>query len=344
MVFQMKKKYNYGTAILSAFEYILKNYSESFVIGQGLWSPWYVGNSMTDLDKKFGVERVIDTPVSESATTGAAVGASLAGMKPIVVHPRMDFMLYAMDAIVNQAAKWSHMFGGQAHPGVTIRGIINRGGEQGAQHSQALHSWFAHVPGLRVVMPSTVADARDLLIASVICKDPVIYIDDRWLYDQEDELSPILELDLASEKPKIVKKGSDLTIVASGYSSYLARQASKEIKNFDISLEIIDVRVLNPLKISNIVRSVKKTKNLLVIDSGWVSGGFSGELISKIVENIPSNCLKNPPVRIALPDAPAPTSRVLEKYYYTSVNDVINTIKKFNKSKKKKYEKASSIF
>ena len=158
-------KHNYGTAILAAFEYLLENYPEVFVIGQGLWSPWYVGNSMTDLDKKFGIERVIDTPVSESACTGAAVGASLAGMKPIVVHPRMDFMLYAMDAVVNQAAKWSHMLGGQSHPGVTIRSIINRGGEQGAQHSQALHAWFAHVPGLRVVMPSTVADARDLLIA-----------------------------------------------------------------------------------------------------------------------------------------------------------------------------------
>ena len=161
------QKSNYGTAILAAFDYLLENYPEVFVIGQGLWSPWYVGNSMTDLEKKFGIERVIDTPVSESACTGAAVGASLTGMKPIVVHPRMDFMLYAMDAIVNQAAKWSHMLGGQAHPGLTIRSIINRGGEQGAQHSQALHAWFAHVPGLRVVMPSTVVDARDLLIASV---------------------------------------------------------------------------------------------------------------------------------------------------------------------------------
>ena len=162
------QKHNYGNAILAAFEYLLKNYPEVFVIGQGLWSPWYVGNSMTNLDKKFGKQRVIDTPVSESATTGAAVGASLAGMRPIVVHPRMDFMIYAMDSIVNQAAKWSSMFGGQANPSLTIRSIINRGGEQGAQHSQALHAWFAHVPGLRVVMPSSVADARDLLIASVL--------------------------------------------------------------------------------------------------------------------------------------------------------------------------------
>ena len=254
------KKYDYGTAILSAFEYLLKNYKETFVIGQGLWSPWYVGNSMTDLDKKFGKNRVIDTPVSESATTGAAVGASLTGMKPIVVHPRMDFMLYAMDAIVNQAAKWSHMFGGQAHPGVTIRGIINRGGEQGAQHSQALHAWFAHVPGLRVVMPSTVADARDLLIASVLCKDPVIYIDDRWLYEQEADLAPIKEINLKIQKPQITLEGKDLTIIASGYSSFLVRNASAKLKNLNIYPEIIDVRILNPLNIESIVKSVKKTK------------------------------------------------------------------------------------
>ena len=117
----------YGTAIRQAFEYVLQTYPEAFVIGQGLWSPWYVGNSMTDLDKQFGIDRIIDTPVAESACTGAAVGAALAGMKPIVVHPRMDFALYAMDALVNQAAKWSHMTGGQAHPSLTVRAIINRG-------------------------------------------------------------------------------------------------------------------------------------------------------------------------------------------------------------------------
>jgi len=184
-------EYNYATAIRAGFEYLLDKYPEVFVIGQGVSSPWYVGNSMTDLDKRYGVNRVIDTPVSESAVTGAAVGASLCGMLPIVIHPRMDFMLYAMDAIVNEAAKWSHMTGGQSCAPVTIRAIINRGGEQGAQHSQALHSWFAHVPGLRVVMPSTVSDARDLLIASVLSKDPVLYIDDRWLYEQTDILDPI---------------------------------------------------------------------------------------------------------------------------------------------------------
>ena len=325
------KNYNYGTAILSAFEYLLENYPEVFVIGQGLWSPWYVGNSMTDLDKKFGVERVIDTPVSESACTGAAVGASLAGMKPIVVHPRMDFMIYSMDAIVNQAAKWSHMLGGQAHPGVTIRSIINRGGEQGAQHSQALHSWFAHVPGLRVVMPSTVADARDLLIASVLCPDPVMYIDDRWLYEQEDDLSPVVELNLTEQKPRISRGGNDITIVGSSHASLLAREAAIVLGTENISAEVVDVRVLNPFFVDDIVESVKKTCNLLVVDSGCLSAGFSGEIIAKVVERLPVNCLQSPPMRIALPDAPAPTSRFLERDYYLSSADVVGAARKILK-------------
>ena len=325
------KNYNYGTAILAALEYLLENFREVFIIGQGLWSPWYVGNTMTDLDKKFGIERVIDTPVSESASTGAAVGASLSGMKPIVVHPRMDFMLYAMDAVVNQAANWSHMFGGQAHPNLTIRSIINRGGEQGAQHSQALHAWFAHVPGLRVVMPSTVADARDLLIASVLCNDPVMFIDDRWLYDQEDDLPPIVEIDLATQRPIVSLRGSDITIVASGHSSLLAREAAQLLKSKGVSVEVVDIRVLNPFHTEVIIESVKKTKNLLVVDSGWTSGGFSAEIIAKVVEQLPVDCLNNSPVRIALPDTPAPSSRVLEKAYYTSTDDLVEATKKILK-------------
>ena len=315
--------YNYGSAICAGFDYLLENYPEVFVIGQGLWSPWYVGNSMTDLNKKFGVERIIDTPVAESACTGAAVGASLAGMKPIVVHPRMDFMLYAMDPIVNQAAKWSHMVGGQAHPGVTIRAIINRGGEQGAQHSQALHAWFAHVPGLRVVMPTTVSDARDLLIASVLSPDPVMYIDDRWLYDQEADLPEVQELGLAKQGPVVTSGGVDLTIAASGHASLLAREAATELSKQGISAEIVDIRVLNPFDSSVIVESVTKTGRLLVVDSGWVSGGFSAEVMASVTEKLPINCWKKKPVRLALPDAPAPTSSVLEESYYTSIDDVV---------------------
>jgi acetoin:2,6-dichlorophenolindophenol oxidoreductase subunit beta len=317
------KKYNYGSAICSAFEYLLENYPEVFVIGQGLWSPWYVGNSMTDLDKKFGKQRVIDTPVSESATTGAAVGASLTGMRPIVVHPRMDFMIYAMDSIVNQAAKWSSMFGGQANPSLTIRSIINRGGEQGAQHSQALHAWFAHVPGLRVVMPSSVADARDLLIASVLCDDPVMYIDDRWLYEQEDNLPPVEELSLQDQGPKCIIEGADLTIVGSGFTTFLAQKAAKVLLNDGIEIEVIDLRILNPFDSSIILKSVEKTGHLLVVDSGTLTSGFSAEVIASISEAIDPQLIKKPPKRVTLPNAPAPTSNVLEEDYYIKTVDVV---------------------
>jgi len=315
--------YNYGTAILAAFEYLLEKYPEVFVIGQGLWSPWYVGNSMTGLDKKFGTDRIIDTPVSESACTGAAVGASLCGMKPIVVHPRMDFMLYAMDAIVNQAAKWSHMVGGQAHPGVTIRSIINRGGEQGAQHSQALQSWFAHIPGLRVVMPASVADARDLLIASVLCPDPVLYIDDRWLYSETDNLPPIIEMDLSKEGPRRLSEGEHLTIVASSYSTLLAMQAKDFLSKSGISSEVIDLRVLNPFNPDIILKSVVKTGRLLVVDGGWQNCGVAGEVIACVVESIEPINLKIAPKRITLPNAPAPTSHTLEKIYYPNVDQIV---------------------
>lgn len=324
----MKVEYNYGTAMLAAFEYLLENYPEVFVIGQGLWSPWYVGNSMTDLDKKFGKDRVIDTPVSESACTGAAVGASLAGMRPIVVHPRMDFMLYAMDAVVNQAAKWSHMTGGQAHPAVTIRAIINRGGEQGAQHSQSLHAWFAHVPGLRVVMPATVADARDLLIASVLCDDPVVFIDDRWLYGQTEALGPVVELDLAQEGPRKRGEGSDVTLVASGYSTLLAGKAREKLASEGISAEVIDLRVVNPLDASLVVESVRKTGRLLAVDGGWRTCGLAGEVIAWVAERLAPSALKRSPQRIALPDAPAPTSRVLEKIYYPGVDEIVLAARK----------------
>ena len=309
-----RNKFNYGEAIREGFHYILKNYPESFVIGQGLWSPWYVGNSMTNLDVEFGKDRIIDTPVSEAACTGLAVGASLYGSKPVVVHPRIDFMLYAMDPIVNQAAKWSHMTGGQSSPGVTVRGIINRGGEQGAQHSQSLHSWFSHIPGLRVVMPYSVKDARDMLIASVLCKDPVIYIDDKWLYDLTDELDPIIEIPrLENMGPEVITEGSDLTIIASSFSTRLALEVASEI---DLSVEVIDLRVLNPLDNTVLLNSIKKTNNFVVIDGGTRTCGYSAEIIASLLESIKPNNLDTAPLRFTLPDCPAPTSSALESIYY----------------------------
>lgn len=313
---------SYGHAIREAFVYLLDKYPEVFVIGQGLWSPWYVGNTMQNLDVIYGKERIIDTPVSEAATTGVGIGASLAGYRPIVIHPRIDFMILASDQLVNQAAKWSYMLGGQARPAVTIRGIINRGGEQGAQHSQSLHSWFSHIPGLRVVLPSTVADARDLLISSVLCDDPVLYLDDRWLYDLTAELPPIREYPLSSQGPKVIKSGTDITLVGSSFSTQLCLQAADLLEKQGFSAEVVDLRVINPIQYSVIIESVHKTKALIVVDGSWSNCGLAGEIIAGVAERVSPRLLKHRPRRITLPEASAPTSRPLEEAYYPKVSQI----------------------
>lgn len=317
----------YGEAIREGLVYLLDKYPDVFCIGQGLWSPWYVGNTMKDLDQIYGRERIMDTPVSELACTGAAVGASLFGYRPIVVHPRMDFMVLAADQIINQAAKWSHMLGGKKSPSVTIRAIINRGGEQGAQHSQALHSWFAHIPGLRVVMPATVQDARDLLISSVLCDDPVMYIDDRWLYDRTAVLSPVNERPLEEEGPLVITSGTDLTMVGIGYSTFLCEQVARQMAKEGISCEVIDVRVLNPFLSGTICESVKKTGRLCVVDGGWRTAGMAAEVIACVVESIGTDMLHRSPIRVTLPDAPAPTSKVLENTYYPDIEEVTGVVR-----------------
>lgn len=313
----------YGAAIRDGFAYVLRNYPETFVIGQGLWSPWYVGNSMTNLEIEFGRSRVLDSPVSELTCTGAAVGAAIAGRRPIVVHPRMDFMLLAVDQIATQAAKWSSMFGGRVAAQVVFRGIINRGGEQGAQHSQALHSWFAHVPGLRVAMPATPEDARDLLVSAVLCGDPVLYIDDRWLYELSAEMPAVPNHDAIFRGPRVTRPGDDLTIVAAGHAAYLAEQVAERLAVDGVSAEVIDLRVVNPLDSSVICASVERTGRLLVIDGGWTSCGLAGEVIAAVSERLEPATLRARPRRLTLRDVPAPTSRALEEGYYPSVERAV---------------------
>jgi pyruvate/2-oxoglutarate/acetoin dehydrogenase E1 component len=323
----MKRRLLYSAGILEAHEYLLNKYPEFFVFGQGLWAPWYVGTTMTDLDIKFGKERVIDSPVSEQAVTGASIGAALNGSKVLVVHPRMDFMLLAVDQIVTQAANWSHMFGGQVSPQVTFRGIINRGGEQGAQHSQAMHAWFAHVPGLRVVMPTTAQDARDLLVASVLCNDPVLYIDDRWLYDQESEVGDIEEIDLRTVKPQLICEGEDITIVSCGHGTKLCKEASDELSRSGFSADVFDLRVLTSINYDEIIKSISRTRRLLAVDGAWSSCGMAGEIIASVAEKIPHNLLISTPRRVTLPSAPAPTSKVLEDIYYLKSSDIVAVVK-----------------
>ena len=324
----MSETVSYAEAIRLGFEYLLVEHPEVIVIGQGVWSPWYVGSTMQDLNKKFGNERIIETPVSEYATTSAAVGASLNGLKPIVIHPRIDFMILASDSLVNQAAKWRHMLGGQSHPAVTVRGIVNRGGEQGAQHSQALHSWYAHIPGLRVVMPATVADARDLLIAATLSPDPVLYIDDRWLYDETAELPPPGSLDLASIGNQVLAEGTDITLAGTSWCVKLALEARDLLAKSGISAEVVDCRILNPFDASPLIDSVSKTGRLVAIDGSWGTCGFSAEILARACEALPPSNWRAPPCRISLPDAPAPSTRALERIYYPTAADVANSAKR----------------
>jgi pyruvate dehydrogenase E1 component beta subunit len=324
----MKKTTTYAEGILEGFEYLLENHKEFFVIGQGLWSPWYVGSTMKDLDKKYGKERVIDCPISELATTGATIGAAICGYRPLIVHPRVDFMLLAVDQIVNQAAKWRHMFGGNSSCPATFRAIINRGGEQGAQHSQSLHSWFAHIPGLKVVMPYSAKDARNLLISSVLSDDPVMFIEDRWLYEKEEGYTEIEIINLNDVTPQRLQNGSDATVVGISYTSMLCEKVVQKLQNENVFCDMFDIRVLNPLNADEIVKSVEKTGKLLVVDGDWASCGMASEIITRVVEKMDLTKLKASPMRITLPDAPAPTSKILEEYYYITEFDIHTNIQK----------------
>lgn len=321
-----RKKLKYSIGILDGFKYLLSNHQEVFVLGQGLWSPWYVGASMTDLDKIYGKDRIIDSPISELGTTGAGVGAAIAGKRPIIVHPRIDFMLLAVDQIVTQAAKWRHMFGGKASAPVTIRGMINRGGEQGAQHSQALHSWFAHIPGLKVVMPATARDARDLLIASVLADDPVLYIDDRWLYDEEEEDAIVDMTPLKQQGPKLIRKGSDITLVGVSHTTKINLIVAEELEKQGISADVVDLRIINPINYNEIVESVKRTGRLFVVDGCWTNCGLAGEIIAGVSERVEPHTFKVSPKRFTLTDVPAPTSKSLESSYYLNSDDIMNYI------------------
>jgi pyruvate/2-oxoglutarate/acetoin dehydrogenase E1 component len=293
-----------------------------FLFGLGISDPAAIFGSTRNLYEKYGAKRVVDMPVSENAMTGVALGAALAGMRPVMTHIRLEFALLAIDQIVNQAAKWHYMFGGRASVPMVIRLIVGRGWGQGAQHSQSLHSWFAHIPGLKVIVPATPYDAKGLLIAAIEDNNPVICIEHRWLYNISGEV-PEGIYKVSLEEPNVVREGKDITIVASSYTTIEALEAISELDKEGISCELIDLRTLNPLNDKKILQSVQKTGNLIVLDMGWKSGGFSAEIIARVVEKH-ALALKNPPIRITLPDVPTPTSRALSNYYYPLPNDIAN--------------------
>ncbi len=308
------RKLTYSLAINEALFQMMETDDSVILIGQGVKSPWYVGSTCNHLIQFFGKERVIDTPISENAMTGAAVGASLAGMKPIIMHPRMDFALYSFDPIINQAANWCYMNGGRASVPIVVWMIINRGGEQSAQHSQALHSLFAHIPGLKVIAPSSAYDVKGMLISAIKDPNPVIFVDDRWLYSKENFVpEEIYEIPIG--KASIISEGTDITLISSSFLLTEASKAAVKLENIGISVELIDLRTIKPLDKDLIVKSVKKTGRLVVVDGSWYTNSISAD-ISAFVNEEAFGFLKAPVVRINLPDCPAPAARTLEEVYY----------------------------
>jgi pyruvate dehydrogenase E1 component beta subunit len=320
------RQITYVEAINETLHQMIEKDERVFLIGQGVTSPWYVGATTVGLIDRFP-ERVIDTPVSENGITGAAVGAALAGMMPILVHPRMDFMYYAMDQIANHAANWYYMFGGQLSVPITIWGIINRGGEQAAQHSQALQAMFTHIPGLKVVMPSTPYDAKGLLVASIEDDNPVVYIDDRWLYEFVGEV-PEEIYSVPIGKGIVRKKGKDVTVVATSYMVHEAMKAAESLEEGGIDVEVVDLRSLKPLDENLLLESVRKTGRLAITDGGWKTCGIGAEISARVAESSIFKQLKAPIMRVSLPDTPAPASAALEKVYYKKAEDIVATVKK----------------
>jgi pyruvate dehydrogenase E1 component beta subunit len=322
----MNRKLAYSLSINEALTQIMAIDKEVFIMGQGVKSPWYVGNTCKGLIALFGEERVIDTPISENAMTGAAVGAAIAGMKAIVMHPRTDFSLYALDPIINQAANWSYMNGGRASVPVVFWMIVNRAGEQAAQHSQALHSLFSHIPGLKVIAPSNAYDVKGLLISAIRDPNPVVFIDDRWLYGKEDFVpEEIYELPIG--KAVIRNEGTDVTLVSSSFLASESYLVVEMLKKEGISIELIDLRSIKPLDMELINSSVLKTGRLLIVDGSWKTNSIASEISASVNETLFKK-LKAPVVRINLPDAPAPASRTLESEYYITKDMIIDSIKR----------------
>ncbi|HKW35524.1 MAG TPA: transketolase C-terminal domain-containing protein [Candidatus Acidoferrum sp.] len=331
---------SYAQAMREGFAQLLACDPRVFVIGQGVWSPWYAGTSLNDLDKEFGRDRIIDSPVSENATTAAAVGAALAGMRPIVFHPRMDFMLLAVDPIVNQAANWSYIFAGQINVPIVIRASINRGGEQGAQHSQALQAMFMHIPGVKVVMPSTAYDAKGLLIAAIRDGNPVMYIDDRWLYDQSDVV-PQDVYDVPIGRAAVRRSGTDVTIVGTSYMAAQAVQAGHMLEDRGVDAEVIDLRSISPWDKTSVVQSVRKTGRLVIADAAWKTCGVAAEIAASVAEEAFENLLA-PVARVCLPDVPAPTSAPLEAAYYVSAGEIVSAALQILQQREKRWTTASA--
>jgi pyruvate dehydrogenase E1 component beta subunit len=315
----------YAQALNEAQETILKMDSDSFIIGEGVDDVNGIFGSTSGLAETYK-DRVLDIPIAENGLTGVAIGAAAAGMKPIFVHMRTDFLPMCMDQIVNHAAKWHYMSGGQVSIPITIRAIIGRGWGSASQHSQGLHSMFLSVPGLKIAMPSTPYDAKGLLLSAHQDQNPVLFFEHRWLYPYRGPV-PEEHYTIPFGKAVIRRKGTDVTIVAISQSVIIALQAADILEKKGISSEVIDPRTLAPMDMETIEKSVAKTRRLVICDVACKKCGYGTEIVSQLIENDPS-ILTSPVARVSFPDAPTPSSPVLETAYYPDENDIVAVVKK----------------
>jgi pyruvate/2-oxoglutarate/acetoin dehydrogenase E1 component len=315
----MKQK-TFANAINDALQIAMTLDSSVISYGLGVTDPKAVFGTTSGLEQLFGSDRVFDMPTSENAMTGIAIGASLNGIKPVMTHQRLDFFLLALDQLVNGAAKWHYMFGSQISVPITIRLILGRGWGQGPTHSQSLQAWFAHIPGLKVVMPTTPADAKGLLLASIFDPNPVVFLEHRWLHNTVGDV-PDGDVRELLGKAHVIHAGRDVTLVSMSYMTIEAIHAADYLKTQGICCEVIDLRTIKPLDWQTVFDSVDRTGRLLALDSGFTTGCVAGEIIARVAME-KFDALKIPPARLAMPDVPEPTSYGLTSGFYVRAADI----------------------
>jgi len=321
---------NYITAINSAMNIAMDKDEKVICYGLGVNDPKTIFETTKNLKEKFGDERVFDVPTSENALMGIGTGLAIGGYRPIFVNQRLDFILLAMDQIVNASAKWFYMFGSKRSIPLVVRLIVGRGWGQGPTHSQCLHSWFSHIPGLKVIMPSNPYDAKGLLLSSIFDNNPVIFIEHRWLHNMKGDF-PEGDYRIPIGKAKIIKPGNDITIVSNSYMTVEAIHAANHLSKQNISAELIDLRSIRPLDWETIINSVKKTGNLIVLDTGSHNISIASEIISGVTDKC-WQYLKNKPYKIGMPDHAEPTSFGLTKDFYPNATSILKVVSEiFNK-------------
>lgn len=313
-----------GQAILETQQFILRKHPETLVLGLNAASPAGIFGTVTGLVDEFGTDRIIETPASESSCMGIALGMASSGLRPIFVHQRLDFAILAMDQLVNQVAKWHFMYGGRLRAPLVVRLIIGRGWGQGPQHSQALHAWFAHVPGLRVVMSSFPEEARECLYWSVLDDAPVIFIEHRWMHLVTGMVSSDLPIPRITNS--IIRRvGTDISLACTSFMTVECLEAAKLLESRGVQAEVVELITLSPLDTSVLKTSVQKTGRLLVADIGGVQFGVSSEIICSVLED-GRITMRSAPTRIGLPSVPTPTApRASASFYPTSIS-IANTV------------------